>query len=680
MYSDSIEIGILSPEEVWGDNILEVIKRFGYNFNCTDLAKNLSNYNYPEFYTQGTIYEEHWRSRDKYYVKCFDENGKEGKCLLPEWYGIILPVIKYPLLFEKLLPKANYIDGYYEVEFGEYPQDLVDSKMQKELNKKFYEMKKTGKSYHLKDRNEGFVPFDEYEYNGRKYVFLNDTKRRRIWFEVKPIKWLMDRQKELFICQKGILSGISLNIGYPLSEDIKKSHLYSFMYESMLEDILQSVNIELLDDEKSTEDDNKGNNIKDINKYSKDIQDLLYKIDEICNNLSDDIKNSIHDKVDALLKEYDKAVEETSPVYGESNDFIFGKNDIGYIKSKLLTNLEFIIFNLKSNDKIVKLESYKELLSQDKLDFIKDADSIDSKINNIIYMINSMPDDKKKKYEKDFNTIIDTAIKKINSSIKAIINNKEDINSDLDIDVYFDLEISKLYDEISKYYYNELPYELLLSSLEGNNNETEIGELLTGIKISIKSLSSVEYRKILEDKFNDCINKYKNDLKNILKEKDVKPLKKDKYNDKELELRKELQFVLKLLKYYELLGAGNPLLEKCNKDNIIKELTESKEITELNGRVTLKEDDQNKAITSTVKELNNYIEDNVLNEEQKKNMRKDIINTINKQLKSLEDNDINNIKDYNNKIKEILNELVVKIGVKIEMYIANDKYYNKHTK
>lgn len=116
--------------------------------------------------------------------------------------------------------------------FGELPQTFASPSIQNELEELYIngELKETGRiftrdiSLLFSSRDICLYPIKEYEYNGKKYVRVNDFSNTigfnrtnmedgfeytpSYWIEVEPITWLVDRENDLAISEKVIISGI----------------------------------------------------------------------------------------------------------------------------------------------------------------------------------------------------------------------------------------------------------------------------------------------------------------------------------------------------------------------------------------------------------------------------------------------------------------------------------------
>ena len=164
------------------------------------------------------------------------------------------PVISYSKIKNFVTSQKKRCDGILEIEFGEYPQYIVNDKnLERELERLWNngdtlpELKFTDKAYSfdgtdLTETEFGFnlEQYLEVLYKGNKYVrftvgdngnvsilsnektyYKNDV----CWLKVEPIKWLVDRSSDLAISKNLLFSSVQYcndisDIGF-LSSDIK---------------------------------------------------------------------------------------------------------------------------------------------------------------------------------------------------------------------------------------------------------------------------------------------------------------------------------------------------------------------------------------------------------------------------------------------------------------------------
>lgn len=144
-------------------------------------------------------------------------------------------------------------DEIKEIEYGEYPQTIVDKNYSKELERAYNDgnLIITGKKYttdsnFYDDLEKKFIPrtHTEYEYNGSKYIrfkgdsnctgeYLSDVRKVRLggtyWVRVEPIIWLIDEEADLALSKKIIFSGVQFNHSRDYNDDFDSTDIKQFM-------------------------------------------------------------------------------------------------------------------------------------------------------------------------------------------------------------------------------------------------------------------------------------------------------------------------------------------------------------------------------------------------------------------------------------------------------------------
>ena len=304
MNRNSFELTLLSEGQIWGndkESQLEVLKKYGIETIVTDLC-----------ILRGADFDVSKKARrtglcwtksndivKKNHIFAVDINGTKTYIEMDTRIGAICPVLKLsPELFAILTSKRTKGDNNTEeVEFGEYPQYVASKDMQKILTQEYNiltyvtnsgKINKTGRSYTF-DTSEYYerdIPFegrkyDEYEYQGKKYIyvdlngshfhiFLNDISYIHddyVWIEVAPVKWLIDDENKQLISKYGLVSGIRfMDPQAEYNGDFSKTEMKNYLDEHMVKDLLQSVNLEYLFDIVKAKNPN--NCIKKSNPYN----------------------------------------------------------------------------------------------------------------------------------------------------------------------------------------------------------------------------------------------------------------------------------------------------------------------------------------------------------------------------------------------------------------------------
>ena len=126
-----------------------------------------------------------------------------------------------------------------EVEYGEYPQTVVDEDYSRELENAY-------NNGSLITTDKDYVNFSAYVYDGIKYIRfvgdqncagerLSDDREIRVgtayWVRVEPIIWMIDEIKNVALAKKILFSGVQFNRynNYNAEGDFNKTNIKMFM-------------------------------------------------------------------------------------------------------------------------------------------------------------------------------------------------------------------------------------------------------------------------------------------------------------------------------------------------------------------------------------------------------------------------------------------------------------------
>ena len=259
---------LLSEGQIWGNDSepqLEVIKKYGVRAAVTDLCiltgcflfENTETGRTGLFWTKSDAGDS-----DVYSVV---ENGYKSIICSFARRGAVRPILRSSEISSQIT--QNRVRGYNgteEVEYGEYPQNAADSRMQNILELEYNRgMYKTGRSYTFNsmkydDYSTGFKPvtYEEYEYQGKKYIrikanFQTPEKYKLsngieyeiddyVWVEVSPVKWLIDEDTGILVSKKGLLSGIRFD-GTNYKGDFDRTEMKKYLDNYMLRDLSQII-------------------------------------------------------------------------------------------------------------------------------------------------------------------------------------------------------------------------------------------------------------------------------------------------------------------------------------------------------------------------------------------------------------------------------------------------------
>lgn len=140
----------------------------------------------------------------------------------------IRPSIKYSEIKQNSTVVGIYENECIEVEYGEYPERKLSSLEQDQLTKKLIsgKLKKTDKKYSIYSKKDKSIInlLEVIDNQGNKYV-LKDGE----WYQVSPIRWIVNQQKNLAITKYMIAGGLEYG-AYKLpkmtkfEEDFERTH------------------------------------------------------------------------------------------------------------------------------------------------------------------------------------------------------------------------------------------------------------------------------------------------------------------------------------------------------------------------------------------------------------------------------------------------------------------------
>ncbi len=263
------EITLLSDEQIFGYNKLDIFNKILRKANITDFAVLLGGY-YNPFDRTGC----YWTKSNKYNVvnsdgnimynyTCFRTNGTH-------------PALSYSKIKDDISNEKINRNGIKEIEYGEYPQYAANKELQEELEElyKNNELNETGKKYTTDSRgyyeySKDFLPqeYIEYEYDIKKYVRVkansyyarcsstwkftlsNNEKYEDddyVWVEVSKIKWLVDEENDIVLSKNILVAGIQFDNKEKYNDAFENSNIYNFLNTYFIKDIqIQEKNIDI---------------------------------------------------------------------------------------------------------------------------------------------------------------------------------------------------------------------------------------------------------------------------------------------------------------------------------------------------------------------------------------------------------------------------------------------------
>lgn len=181
------------------------------------------------------------------------------------------PVVKYSQISQNMKNVRIGDSGILEGDFGEMPTSFVDKDLEKQLEREYQskQLRITGRKYSYNSRppvdTSYIADLDEnveYEYNGKYYVrfvsynsaeygddnrvglYVNPSyyveSEHPYWLEVKPIKWLIDKEADLAVTKYLPFAGIPF-YGIDNSKNGERNALDDFLLVNGIEDLKEQI-------------------------------------------------------------------------------------------------------------------------------------------------------------------------------------------------------------------------------------------------------------------------------------------------------------------------------------------------------------------------------------------------------------------------------------------------------
>ncbi|MBO5183100.1 MAG: hypothetical protein J6B64_01750 [Bacilli bacterium] len=275
------EFTLLSDEQTFGSQQIDVIKKMGGKCAISDFAILLGAYVSSDYHVDG---DNSMRGRTGWWylsssagdgdVRDVDEDGARNWTYAGKRSGAVRPALPFSNISDISLNGVKGRHGFLEVEYGEYPQYAVDTNLGRILDDSFQAgvLRRTGKTYTTDSRrwnanSERFSPVqhEEFEYNGKRYVRVksNDTDENfklsngvtvhpgmYVWLEVSPIKWIVDDRAKMLVSKTLLASGIRFCNDRQYNGDFKNTEMYQYLNTYFARDMVPSVVKEMTPEEK----------------------------------------------------------------------------------------------------------------------------------------------------------------------------------------------------------------------------------------------------------------------------------------------------------------------------------------------------------------------------------------------------------------------------------------------
>ena len=249
----------LTEEQIFGNSKLDILNRYGTKCAITDFSILLGGYVSPAYCADEGNSRKDWAGWWWTKTPCADgarivyASGDSNYDNVNRRTGGARPALPYSSISSISSNGVIGSSGIKEVEYGEYPQTIVDEGYSRELERLYNSsnLRATGKNYTTDSvRYQDVVtPFrarthTEYEYNGRKYIrFVGDSNcnvevlsdGRKIesgkpyWVAVEPITWLVDERANIALSKKLIFAGVQFKNRRDYKGDFDKTNIKQFM-------------------------------------------------------------------------------------------------------------------------------------------------------------------------------------------------------------------------------------------------------------------------------------------------------------------------------------------------------------------------------------------------------------------------------------------------------------------
>ena len=278
---NNLDFTFLTEDQIFGENQIDILKKYGTKCAITDFAILLGGYVSSDYYTsEGNSRNDRtgrWWTKTPYEndARVVGGTGDSYWSYVYKRHGGARPALPYSSISRVSSNKVRGRNGIFEVEYGEYPQTVVSEDFSRILEMAFAnmsysnnEMKATGKSYttdsvRYQDTDTPFQPKThiEYEYNGQKYIrYVADSKCAEkelsdgriikegevYWIKVEPIKWMIDERTNIALSKKILFSGVQFNRRSNYKGNFNRTNIKKFMDKHFSKDIIPSKSMIIL--------------------------------------------------------------------------------------------------------------------------------------------------------------------------------------------------------------------------------------------------------------------------------------------------------------------------------------------------------------------------------------------------------------------------------------------------
>ena len=557
----NLEVTLPSYSNIIDDRRITIFTLIGMRCYASDYSRAQSwrckDYEYCEWLTD-SVWETDYRELRTRFISPY-RHISYSSCELSETYRcFIRPVIKYDNLSDLTSEVKKGYNGVPCIEFGEYPQDVVDKETRKILERslKNGKLSETSKTYALgmHVNGNGCDTCKEYVYNGKKYVRVKNTIGERLklstggsvgkdgyfWVEVSPIKWHVDEENKCIVSDKALISGLKTKLikGNKKPKFIDTNVYYFLNNTFLLEIIPIKITEKTKKEVKRKETPKVGENPRERVVPESNIEKLISEIYEYLEGNPN--REEILKKLEKLTNEYNSKLDE---VKSKKINNIMTMDTYESVTNAFELRLAMISVDVKKHHELFKeyfdmiaiLGKYISLINGNKDEeyddgFISDLDIIESMCLPFLkeedanairkQLINIFNEEKKEianyidgKVEVSYKTI-DEMIIDLRKKIHPVLGNLSTTVNKRDVEVEIRGSVSKIIDGLFNTPKNEA---LSFYLVEINNVYTNINSLIDNLPSDMKK----EYKKEILDIMNMDIdyskdfNSVANDLKTM---------------------------------------------------------------------------------------------------------------------------------------------------------------------
>ena len=257
-----MEVTFLREEDIWGDDVLEVIQAYGTKVGISDVAialgammgdgtKNSAGMASGYAWSASSVEYVYVRTVDYRGARFYSRPSHRTAAGCPA-----LPFSATSLIRPNNVRAMRLANGktVQICKYGSYPQTVAPKSVSQELEAQYQKntLKTTGKTYtfdsaELNAYDTGFTPRNcaEYSFTGKKYVRIegkpydNDSilsdgtsvqKGQAYWFEVQPIEWLMD-PKGTWVARQALFAGIQFDKKEKYDGNFANTAMYNYLQQ-----------------------------------------------------------------------------------------------------------------------------------------------------------------------------------------------------------------------------------------------------------------------------------------------------------------------------------------------------------------------------------------------------------------------------------------------------------------